>query len=198
MSIQSNQWWRRVQKKYRTCHLIVFVFSIHRSGGSLHSPAAKHTDHGKLFTGTGCQSALHQAACSQILLCCCAAALRLAGSCQDLQYSKCLLSLSALLFTSLWFLTLGVYLQCFSTSLPTCLKKAMADKFKEFSEYQLAKYNTRKQRCKHNRKKAESKVWKHEYHLVVYYCGLLFLPIHWFYEKLLAQAKLKRRQSLKM
>lgn len=36
----------------------------------------------------------------------------------------------------------------------------MADKFKEFSEYQLAKYNTRKQRCKHNRKKAKSKVWK--------------------------------------
>uniref|UniRef100_A0A4W6BKJ4 TROVE domain-containing protein n=1 Tax=Lates calcarifer TaxID=8187 RepID=A0A4W6BKJ4_LATCA len=35
-------------------------------------------------------------------------------------------------------------------SLPMCLKKAMADKFKQFSEYQLAKYNTRKHRCKHN------------------------------------------------
>uniref|UniRef100_A0A7N6BDD7 TROVE domain-containing protein n=1 Tax=Anabas testudineus TaxID=64144 RepID=A0A7N6BDD7_ANATE len=42
-------------------------------------------------------------------------------------------------------------------SLPTCLKKAMADKFKQFSEYQLAKYNTRKHRCKHrgNRHKGE-------------------------------------------
>uniref|UniRef100_A0A3B5MZJ5 TROVE domain-containing protein n=1 Tax=Xiphophorus couchianus TaxID=32473 RepID=A0A3B5MZJ5_9TELE len=30
--------------------------------------------------------------------------------------------------------------------LPTCLKKAMVDKFKQFSEYQLAKYNTRKHR----------------------------------------------------
>uniref|UniRef100_A0A3P8TTE8 TROVE domain-containing protein n=1 Tax=Amphiprion percula TaxID=161767 RepID=A0A3P8TTE8_AMPPE len=34
-------------------------------------------------------------------------------------------------------------------SLPMCLKKAMADKFKEFSEYQLAKYNTRKQQHPH-------------------------------------------------
>lgn len=76
--------------------------------------------------------------------------------------SACFVSwgLSSLLFTSVWVLTLNVYLQCFSTSLPTCLKKAMADKFKEFSEYQLAKYNTRKHRCKHNRKKDKSKVWK--------------------------------------
>uniref|UniRef100_A0A3B3V6S0 TROVE domain-containing protein n=1 Tax=Poecilia latipinna TaxID=48699 RepID=A0A3B3V6S0_9TELE len=34
--------------------------------------------------------------------------------------------------------------------LPTCLKKGMVDKFKQFSEYQLAKYNTRKHRCKHS------------------------------------------------
>uniref|UniRef100_A0A3Q1AT66 TROVE domain-containing protein n=1 Tax=Amphiprion ocellaris TaxID=80972 RepID=A0A3Q1AT66_AMPOC len=43
-------------------------------------------------------------------------------------------------------------------SLPMCLKKAMADKFKEFSEYQLAKYNTRKMRCKHACKKNKGKV----------------------------------------
>lgn len=73
-------------------------------------------------------------------------------------------------FTSVWFLTLCVCLQCFSTSLPMCLKKAMVDKFKEFSEYQLAKYNTRKHRCKHNRNKAKSKVRKHGYSSVVYYC----------------------------
>uniref|UniRef100_A0AAR2L1V2 TROVE domain-containing protein n=1 Tax=Pygocentrus nattereri TaxID=42514 RepID=A0AAR2L1V2_PYGNA len=42
---------------------------------------------------------------------------------------------------------------CFSSSLPSCLKKALVDKFKQFSEYQLAKYNTRKHRCKHNKKK---------------------------------------------
>uniref|UniRef100_A0A8C6PWJ7 Telomerase associated protein 1 n=1 Tax=Nothobranchius furzeri TaxID=105023 RepID=A0A8C6PWJ7_NOTFU len=41
-------------------------------------------------------------------------------------------------------------------SLPACLKKAMTDKFKEFSEYQLAKYNTRKHRCKHYRKKKKA------------------------------------------
>lgn len=39
-----------------------------------------------------------------------------------------------------------------------CLKKAMADKFKQFSEYQLAKYNTRKHRCKHNLNKRKAKV----------------------------------------
>lgn len=65
--------------------------------------------------------------------------------------------------TSIWFLNLCICLQCFSSSLPTCLKKAMADKFKEFSEYQLAKYNTRKHRCKHNCNKVKSKVWKHCY-----------------------------------
>lgn len=45
----------------------------------------------------------------------------------------------------------------------------MVDKFKEFSEYQLAKYNTRKHRCKHNRK-TKSKVGKHGCRAVVYYC----------------------------
>lgn len=68
--------------------------------------------------------------------------------------------------TSVWFLTLCVCLQCFSTSLPVCLKKAMVDKFKEFSEYQLAKYNTRKHRCKHNRKEPKSKVRKQGYTVV--------------------------------
>ncbi|RXM94080.1 Telomerase protein component 1 [Acipenser ruthenus] len=34
-------------------------------------------------------------------------------------------------------------------SLPSCLRRAMTDKFKQFSEFQLAKYNTRKMRCKH-------------------------------------------------
>ncbi|XP_078393942.1 telomerase protein component 1-like, partial [Cetorhinus maximus] len=31
---------------------------------------------------------------------------------------------------------------------PSCLRQALADSFKLFDEYQLAKYNTRKQRCK--------------------------------------------------
>uniref|UniRef100_A0A3Q2D9P9 TROVE domain-containing protein n=1 Tax=Cyprinodon variegatus TaxID=28743 RepID=A0A3Q2D9P9_CYPVA len=48
---------------------------------------------------------------------------------------------------------------CFSPSLPTCLKKAMVDKFKQFNEYQLAKYNTRKHRCKHNRQKPKRKLF---------------------------------------
>lgn len=69
-----------------------------------------------------------------------------------------------------WFSTLSDCLQCFSTSLPTCLKKAMADKFKEFTEYQLAKYNTRKHRCKHHHKKATSKVRKHGCSSVVCCC----------------------------
>lgn len=51
-----------------------------------------------------------------------------------------------------------------------CLKKALVDKFKEFSEYQLAKYNTRKHRCKHNHNKGKSKVRKHCYSWVIYYC----------------------------
>uniref|UniRef100_A0A3Q3B4J1 TROVE domain-containing protein n=1 Tax=Kryptolebias marmoratus TaxID=37003 RepID=A0A3Q3B4J1_KRYMA len=37
--------------------------------------------------------------------------------------------------------------------------KAMADKFKDFSEYQLAKYNTRKHRCKHRRRTPKANVW---------------------------------------
>lgn len=39
----------------------------------------------------------------------------------------------------------------------------MADKFKQFNEYQLAKYNTRKHRCKHNRKKQNVKVQKYSF-----------------------------------
>ncbi|XP_077471259.1 telomerase protein component 1 isoform X2 [Stigmatopora argus] len=56
-----------------------------------------------------------------------------------------------------WLEVVRIYSTCFSHSLPMCLKKAMVDKFKQFSEYQLAKYNTRKHRCKHNRKKCKSK-----------------------------------------
>uniref|UniRef100_A0A8D3AEY2 TROVE domain-containing protein n=1 Tax=Scophthalmus maximus TaxID=52904 RepID=A0A8D3AEY2_SCOMX len=51
-----------------------------------------------------------------------------------------------------WLEVVRIYSACFSHSLPMCLKKAMADKFKQFTEYQLAKYNTRKHRCKHSRK----------------------------------------------
>uniref|UniRef100_A0AAQ6IID5 Telomerase-associated protein 1 n=1 Tax=Anabas testudineus TaxID=64144 RepID=A0AAQ6IID5_ANATE len=50
-----------------------------------------------------------------------------------------------------WLEVVRIYSTCFSRSLPMCLKKSMTDKFKQFSEYQLAKYNTRKHRCKHNR-----------------------------------------------
>ncbi|XP_011484331.1 telomerase protein component 1 [Oryzias latipes] len=56
-----------------------------------------------------------------------------------------------------WLEVVRIYSACFSCSLPACLKKAMADKFKQFSEYQLAKYNTRKHRCKHNKKKRKGK-----------------------------------------
>ncbi|KAM7379694.1 hypothetical protein PAMP_005228 [Pampus punctatissimus] len=56
-----------------------------------------------------------------------------------------------------WLEVVRIYSTCFSRSLPTCLKKAMADKFKQFSEYQLAKYNTRKHRCKHNRNRRKNK-----------------------------------------
>ncbi|XP_054870069.1 telomerase protein component 1 isoform X2 [Amphiprion ocellaris] len=56
-----------------------------------------------------------------------------------------------------WLEVVRIYSTCFSHSLPMCLKKAMADKFKEFSEYQLAKYNTRKMRCKHACKKNKGK-----------------------------------------
>ncbi|KAM9330786.1 telomerase protein component 1 [Gastrophryne carolinensis] len=42
--------------------------------------------------------------------------------------------------------------------LPSCLRRALTLKFKEFSEYQLAKYNTRVQRGKHaSQKKREKK-----------------------------------------
>ncbi|KAM4557504.1 telomerase protein component 1-like [Fundulus diaphanus] len=56
-----------------------------------------------------------------------------------------------------WLEIVRIYSTCFSRCLPTCLKKALVDKFKQFSEYQLAKYNTRKHRCKHSRKKAKGK-----------------------------------------
>ncbi|XP_031721049.1 telomerase protein component 1 [Anarrhichthys ocellatus] len=56
-----------------------------------------------------------------------------------------------------WLEVVRIYSTCFSHSLPMCLKKAMADKFKQFDEYQLAKYNTRKHRCKHNRNKLKPK-----------------------------------------
>uniref|UniRef100_A0A672I8Q6 TROVE domain-containing protein n=1 Tax=Salarias fasciatus TaxID=181472 RepID=A0A672I8Q6_SALFA len=57
-----------------------------------------------------------------------------------------------------WLEVVRIYTACFKRSLPSCLKKAMVDKFKQFSEYQLAKYNTRKHRCKHNRNKLKGKV----------------------------------------
>ncbi|CAH2294814.1 telomerase component 1 [Pelobates cultripes] len=41
--------------------------------------------------------------------------------------------------------------------LPACLRRAMTIKFKEFSEYQLAKYNTRRQRGKSNHKKRDNR-----------------------------------------
>ncbi|XP_076004494.1 telomerase protein component 1 isoform X2 [Genypterus blacodes] len=56
-----------------------------------------------------------------------------------------------------WLEVVQIYTTCFSRSLPACLKKAMADKFKQFNEYQLAKYNTRKHRCKHNKNKPKRK-----------------------------------------
>uniref|UniRef100_A0A3B1IJF7 Telomerase-associated protein 1 n=1 Tax=Astyanax mexicanus TaxID=7994 RepID=A0A3B1IJF7_ASTMX len=54
-----------------------------------------------------------------------------------------------------WLEVTRLFSTCFSSSLPACLKKALVDKFKQFSEYQLAKYNTRKLRGKHNKKKRE-------------------------------------------
>ncbi|XP_007567502.1 telomerase protein component 1 isoform X1 [Poecilia formosa] len=56
-----------------------------------------------------------------------------------------------------WLEIVRIYSTCFTQCLPTCLKKGMVDKFKQFSEYQLAKYNTRKHRCKHSRKKPKGK-----------------------------------------
>lgn len=138
-------------------HVKWLFFLDGRSGGSLHSTAIEHSHHSKLLIGAGCQSALYQATSSQILLCCCAAALRLAGNHQDLQCSKRISFLIEYRRVRL-FLTLFVCFQCFSRSLPMCLKKAMVDKFKDFSEYQLAKYNTRKQRCKHNRNRRKAEV----------------------------------------
>ncbi|KAM4552471.1 telomerase protein component 1 isoform 1-T3 [Odontesthes bonariensis] len=64
---------------------------------------------------------------------------------------------SAVQLPSDWLEVVRIYSTCFSRSLPMCLKKAMADKFKQFSEYQLAKYNTRKHRCKHSKKKRKGK-----------------------------------------
>ncbi|XP_056913598.1 telomerase protein component 1 isoform X2 [Takifugu flavidus] len=61
-----------------------------------------------------------------------------------------------------WLEVVRIYSTCFSSSLPMCLKKALVDKFKEFSEYQLAKYNTRKHRCKHNHNKGKSKKPSHQ------------------------------------
>ncbi|CAL8326348.1 unnamed protein product [Arctogadus glacialis] len=58
-----------------------------------------------------------------------------------------------------WLEVARLYSTCFSHSMPACLKKAMADKFKQFSEYQLAKYNTRKHRGKTNkRSKAKKRI----------------------------------------
>ncbi|CAJ1072834.1 telomerase protein component 1-like [Xyrichtys novacula] len=56
-----------------------------------------------------------------------------------------------------WLEVVRIYTTCFSRSLPMCLKKAMVDKFKQFNEYQLAKYNTRKHRCKHSRNRPKNK-----------------------------------------
>ncbi|XP_056599066.1 telomerase protein component 1 isoform X2 [Triplophysa dalaica] len=56
-----------------------------------------------------------------------------------------------------WLEVIRIYNTCFSKSLPSCLKKALADKFKQFSEYQLAKYNTRRHRCKHNKNRKKGK-----------------------------------------
>ncbi|XP_070701511.1 telomerase protein component 1 [Pempheris klunzingeri] len=56
-----------------------------------------------------------------------------------------------------WLEVVRIYSTCFSHSLPMCLKKSMADKFKQFNEYQLAKYNTRKHRCKHSRNRSKVK-----------------------------------------
>ncbi|XP_036453087.1 telomerase protein component 1-like [Colossoma macropomum] len=45
-----------------------------------------------------------------------------------------------------WLQVVRIYSTCFSSSLPTCLKKALVDKFKQFSEGQLAKYGKRSRR----------------------------------------------------
>ncbi|XP_049329019.1 telomerase protein component 1-like isoform X1 [Astyanax mexicanus] len=45
-----------------------------------------------------------------------------------------------------WLQVPRIYSTCFSSSLPTCLKKGLVDKFKQFSESQLAKYCTRRRK----------------------------------------------------
>ncbi|XP_069507845.1 telomerase protein component 1 isoform X2 [Ambystoma mexicanum] len=47
--------------------------------------------------------------------------------------------------------------QCKPLALPSCLRRAMTDKFKQFTEYQLAKYNTRTDRGKTCKKKEKAK-----------------------------------------
>ncbi|XP_047676292.1 telomerase protein component 1 isoform X2 [Tachysurus fulvidraco] len=59
---------------------------------------------------------------------------------------------SAVQLPSDWLEVTRIYSMCFSKSLPSGLKKGLVDKFKQFSEYQLAKYNTRKHRGKHKKK----------------------------------------------
>ncbi|KAM9469250.1 telomerase protein component 1-like isoform 2-T2 [Clarias gariepinus] len=63
---------------------------------------------------------------------------------------------SAVRLPSDWLEVTRIYSTCFSRSLPSGLKKALADKFKQFSEYQLAKYNTCKHRCKHIKNKGKA------------------------------------------
>ncbi|XP_026876678.2 telomerase protein component 1 [Electrophorus electricus] len=55
-----------------------------------------------------------------------------------------------------WLEVSRLYSTCFSPSLPTCLKKALVDKFKQFSEYQLAKYTTHKHQGKYSQKKGKT------------------------------------------
>ncbi|XP_053738812.1 telomerase protein component 1 isoform X3 [Synchiropus splendidus] len=64
---------------------------------------------------------------------------------------------AAIQLPSDWLEVVRIYTKCFSPSLPMSLKKGLTDKFKEFNEYQLAKYNTRKHRCKHPGKAAKAK-----------------------------------------
>ncbi|KAL7876702.1 hypothetical protein AOLI_G00116650 [Acnodon oligacanthus] len=45
-----------------------------------------------------------------------------------------------------WLQVVRIYSTCFSSSLPTCLKNALVDKFKQFSEGQLAKYGAGRRR----------------------------------------------------
>ncbi|KAF5895483.1 telomerase protein component 1-like, partial [Clarias magur] len=63
---------------------------------------------------------------------------------------------SAVQLPSDWMEVTRIHSTCFSRSLPSGLKKALADKFKQFSEYQLAKYNTCKHRCKHSKNKGKA------------------------------------------